>query len=173
MFITLIVSACVAALVAGVILLGFKLLGGKPPKGLLPLAMGLSVLVYVTYARYTWHDVMIGRLPETVVVIQEGQGASPLEPWTYLWPRVTHFAAVDQATMRHHPEVTGVTLIDLMLVAESEPTRVVPQVVDCLHGRRASVGGDVALTPEVLAAEDLAWQEGRRPAALFDAVCGG
>lgn len=173
MFVTLIASACVAALVAGVILLGFKLLGGKPPKGLLPLAMGLSVLVYVTYARYTWHEVMIGRLPETVVVIHEGRGASPLEPWTYVWPRVTHFAAVDQATMRHHPEVTGVALVDLTLVTEGEPTRVMPQVVDCLRGRRAMVGPAVALTPETLADEGLAWHDGRRPPSLFDAVCGG
>ncbi|MBB4265514.1 hypothetical protein [Roseospira visakhapatnamensis] len=172
MFITLIVSACVAALVAGVILLGFKLVGRKAPKGLLPLAMGVAVIAYVTYARYTWHETMIARLPETLVVIETGRGGTPFEPWTYIWPRVTHFAAVDRATARHHPQVTGMVLVTVMLVAEDEPSRAVPQVVDCRRGRRAPVGG-LTLTPETLAADTLPWQSGRSPAALFDAVCEG
>jgi len=173
MAVTLIVSACVAALVAGVLLLGFKLLGRKPPKALVPAAMGLAVIAYVTFSRYTWQDTVMDRLPDTVTVIETGRGASPFEPWTYLWPRVTHFAAVDQAAVRHHPEIDGVFLIDLMLVAEGEPTRTVPQVVDCQTGRRALVDGAVPLTPEILASDDLPWQLGRQPAALFEAVCGG
>jgi len=171
MFITLIVCACVAALVAGVILLAFKLFRRKPPKWLVPAAMGLSVLAYVTFARYTWHLTMMQRLPYTVTVVEEGHGSSPFEPWTYLWPRVTHFAVVDQARVRYHPAVSGVLLVDVVFLAENEPTRVVPQVVDCLNGRRALVTDSTTLTPEVIAGDDLPWQEGRTPPALFEAVC--
>ncbi|MBB4287413.1 hypothetical protein [Roseospira goensis] len=170
MFITLVVTACVAALVAGVILLGFRTVGRRPPKYVLPMAIALSILAYVTYSRYTWSDTVIGRMPESVEIIHLYRESSPLEPWTYLWPRVTHFAAIDRDAVAGHPSLPGVYLVPLILVGEGDPTVTVPHVLDCVQGRRANLGYDASLNPADLP-ETVTWQTGREPDFLFDAVC--
>jgi hypothetical protein len=170
MFITLLITACVAALVAGVLLLAYRAVGRRPPKFLIPASMGLAILIYVTYSRYNWADLMVSRLPETVTVIETYRGGTLFEPWTYLWPRITHFAAVDTATLAAHGRLPGVYLVEMILVGEGDPTLTVPLVVDCLHDRRATLAPGAPLDPAVLA-ETLDWRPGREPARLFNAVC--
>jgi len=172
MFITLLIVACVAALVAGVILLAFRTLGRRPPRFLIPASMGLAILAYVTYSRYTWADMMVSRLPDTVAVIETYRGGSMFEPWTALWPRVTHFAAIDQATLAAHASLPGVYLVEMILVGEGDPTLTVPLVVDCRQGRRATLGPDTPLDPTMLT-DTLDWRPGRDPARLFEIVCQG
>ncbi|KAA5604926.1 hypothetical protein F1188_14015 [Roseospira marina] len=170
MFITLLVTACVAALVAGILLLVFKALGRRPPKVLIPAAIGLSILVFVTYSRYTWADLMVARLPDSVTVIERYRESAFYEPWTYLWPRVTHFAAIDRATLAAHQRAPGVYLVEMILVAEGNPTLSLPVVVDCVRHRRATLAPQTPLDPAMLI-DALTWQEGRYPGGLFDAVC--
>jgi hypothetical protein len=172
MFLTLVVLTCLAALVAGVVLLTFRALGRRPPKYLLAAAIGLAVIGYVTYSRYTWAERYADRLPQDIVVVERFRASSPFEPWTYAWPRVTRFAAVDTATVAAHPARTGLYLVEMRLFAEHAPTVTVPQVVDCQRGRRASLPAGASLDPETLP-ERLAWRDGRTPPALFDAVCAG
>ncbi|MQX38134.1 hypothetical protein [Roseospira navarrensis] len=170
MFITLFITACLAALVAGVILLIAKALGRRPPKALIPAAIGLAVLLFVTYSRYNWSDQMIERLPETVEVIERYRDSAFYEPWTYLWPRVTHFAVVDTATLVAHRTHPGLYLVEMILVGEGDPTLTVPLVVDCIRGRRATLNPNAPLDPAVLTGQ-LEWRTGRDPARLFEIVC--
>jgi len=170
MFITLLITACVAAMTAGVVLLAYRAFGQRPPKAVLLTAVGLSILAYVTYSRYTWADLMIARLPNTIEVIQSYRESAVYEPWTFIWPRITHFAAIDRATLAAHRSLPGVYLVEMILVGEGDPSLSVPQVIDCIGGRRANLTPDAPLDPGVLA-DTLDWQTGRSPERLFERVC--
>jgi len=170
MFITLLITACVAAMAAGVVLLAFRAFGRRPPKVMLLAAVGLSIVAYVTYSRYTWADLMTARLPDTIEVIQSYRESAIYEPWTFIWPRITHFAAIDRATLVAHRNLPGVYLVEMILVGEGDPSLSVPQVIDCIGGRRANLNPNAPLDPDVLA-DSLDWQTGRYPEGLFDAVC--
>lgn len=171
MFITLLISTCAAFLAIGVLLILFRLFGRTPPGWLIPATIGLSIIGAVTYMRYTWADTIIDRLPESVRVIETFRESAFYEPWTYLLPRITHFVAIDEATLAVHPQLKGVYLVEMVLVAEGNPTMSVPQVIDCIQGRRSSLRPDASLDPADLP-ETLDWQFGRTPPYLFEAVCG-
>jgi len=171
MFLTFFVSTCVAALAIGTLLVLFRLAGRPMPGILIPVTIGLSIIGAVTYLRYTWADTMIDRLPEGVEVVQTYRDSSAFEPWTYIWPRATHFVAIDRSTLASHPRLDNVYLVEMLLLAEGNPTMTVPQVIDCANGRRASMPPDTPLDPETLP-ETLTWQFQREPVYLFEAVCG-
>jgi hypothetical protein len=170
MFVTFLVTTCLAALAIGVLLVLFRLAGRAIPGFLIPATIGVSILGGVIYLRYSWADTMIERLPEGVEVIQTFRDSSAYEPWTYLWPRATHFIAVDLPTIAAHPGLPGVYLVEMLLIAEGNPTMTVPQALDCERGRRSSLPPDTELNPETLP-DELDWQFDREPAYLFDAVC--
>lgn len=170
MFLTLFISTCVAFLVLGCLLITFRLIGRPMPGWMIPVTIGLSIFGAITYLRYTWWDTMAERMPEDVLVLQTFRESSWYEPWTYLWPRITHFVALDQQTVAAHPDRPGLYLVELLLVAEGTETMTAPQVIDCRQKRRASLTPDTH--PDVTALPDtLTWQTGGEPAYLFDAVC--
>jgi len=170
MFLTFLVATCIAVLVIGLLMILFRLIGRRPPGWMIPLSIALSLIGAVTYMRYTWADTIIDRLPDGVEPLQTFRESAFYEPWTYIWPRVTHFAALDRSSVRDHPQRPGIFLAELILVAEGRPTMSAPQVVDCVRGRRAMLPADSPLDPDSLP-QSLSWVEGRDPGYLFDAIC--
>lgn len=170
MLLTFVVATCVAVLAIGVLMILYRLTGHRMPGSTIPLVIALSLVGAVTYMRYSWADTIAGRLPDSVVVLERFRDSAFYEPWTYLWPRVTHFAALDTASVAAHPDRPGLMLAELILVAEGRPTLTAPQVVDCPRGRRAMLAQESSLDPADLP-ETLSWIEGRDPGYLFDAVC--
>ena len=170
MFMIFLVATCIAVLAIGLLMIGCRLIGRRPPGWMIPMTVALSLIGAVTYMRYSWAETIAGRLPDSVVVLQTFRESAAYEPWTYLWPRVTHFAALDRASVKAHPGQPGIYLAELILVAEGRRTLTAPQVVDCRQGRRAMLAPDTPLDPTNLP-EDLVWIDGRHPGYLFDALC--
>ncbi|MEP1929702.1 MAG: hypothetical protein ABJJ37_00285, partial [Roseibium sp.] len=60
-------------------------------------------------------------------------------PWTYAKPYVSRFVAVDQVTMRTHPDQPDQRIVDLVFYGRWARTAKVPVLFDCAGSRRADI----------------------------------
>ncbi len=71
-----------------------------PPKWLIPVFAGAGMLGYLIYGEYTWYDHKRAMLPEeAVVVATEQERIFFRPPWTFVFPYVTSFSAVDKESI--------------------------------------------------------------------------
>ncbi|MCF8480460.1 MAG: hypothetical protein K9H25_08520 [Rhodospirillum sp.] len=169
----LIVVACVGLAAAGLLLLLFRVTGRKAPKTLLLATIGLTVIVFTSWNRYTWADRIAAALPGNVEVIQRIRSESPFEPWTYLFPQESGLVILDKPETRTNADYPHKFWVQLLLIGRDEPeTLTLQRIVDCASESWASVGGGIDLGADGLP-RDTAWHRGGEPAYLFDAVCRG
>lgn len=170
MLLDLVIVACVALAGAGLGLGACRLLRLAPGHWVGPVAAGLAMMAYLSWARYTWFERTVSALPPEVRVVASFPYDGVLEPWTRLFPRISKLVAIDEGAVLRHPTNARMVLVTTLLVEEYEETLVLHQIVDCAARRRAVVGPkahfDADGTPE-----GVTWIESGEPAYLFDALC--
>ncbi|MGC8121464.1 hypothetical protein [Marinobacter sp. VGCF2001] len=71
----------------------------KAPKWLIPVFAGAGMLGYLIYGEYTWYEHKRALLPEEAVVVATEKERIFFRPWTFAFPYVTSFSAVDQQSI--------------------------------------------------------------------------
>ncbi|MAY62167.1 MAG: hypothetical protein CML29_08130 [Rhizobiales bacterium] len=156
--------------IVGVLLFAKRVLRVPLPRWALPVGAALGILGAHIYNEYTWFDRFTGELPEGVEVIQSGQSSSILEPWTYLVPKTTRFAALDRNSIRTNPAQPGMKIGEVLLFQRHTPTARLLQVADCEGGRIAALSADTAFDENGLP-EGVQWAEVKADEPLFSSIC--
>jgi hypothetical protein len=89
--------------------LGIRAITAKrAPKWLIPVFAGLGMLGYLVYSEYTWFEHKKSLLPEEAVVVSTEEEGVYFRPWTFIFPYVTAFSAVDVNGINPVPNSEGV-----------------------------------------------------------------
>jgi hypothetical protein len=148
---------------AGVIMLLNKVLGGRLPRWLAPVAAGVAMIATTIASEYGWYGRTAEALPEGFTVASVHEAREFYRPWTYAAPMVDRFIAVDHGTRRTNTETEGLYIADLYFFARWQPVQSVEMMVDCVNHRRADpAGGDGG---------DPVWREAGQDDPIVAAVC--
>lgn len=161
------IAICAAALAA----LPFRLRGRKVPRGVPPIAAGIALVVFVLWNDYSWYSRTVGALPDRVTVVESLTYTSPMQPWTYLWPRTNRFSAVDRASIRRNDSLPDFVMTDVLFVQRYQPTLQASQIFDCAAGRRADLT-DATQFDDRGMPQNAAWVDLEPDFPLLDIVCG-
>ncbi len=172
MFLTIIGAIVLAVAIAGVVQLAYRLAGRKPPRGTLPLAAGVALIIFFIWNDYSWYKRTADELPESVKVARAYPSTSKLQPWTYVKPHVTRFAAVDTATLKRNDAQPGYVLADIFLVERYVPTIKTVQLYDCDGGRRTDILETTEMGEDGLPA-NAQWYDLDADDAFRPLICGG
>ncbi|NMT65421.1 hypothetical protein [Marinobacter orientalis] len=113
MFWTLVATVFCGLGAAGIALGIRALTRKKAPKWLIPAFAGLGMLGYLVYGEYIWYDHKKTLLPEEAVIVDTESEGILWRPWTFVFPYVTAFSAVDTDSFAHapnNPDVVRFTL---------------------------------------------------------------
>ncbi len=144
MFYELVATVVAGIGAGGVAYLANRLAGGRLPRWAVPVAAGLAMLVFTLWSETTWAGRTEAALPDGVAVVERVSETIVWKPWTILYPQTTRLIAVDLDRAQDNPAAPGIRLVELYLFARWQPTRAVPQLLDCPGARRADVS-DAAL----------------------------
>lgn len=150
--------------------LPFRLAKKPVPRGVLPIAGGIALLTFVLWNDYSWFARTRDALPERIVVLNSDRYSGLWQPWTYLYPRVNGFTAVDPEAARRNPTLPGVAIAELYHVARYAPTGVSYRFVDCNEGRSALLPDEPAFDDSGMP-RDAAWEEHGPDHPLIGAIC--
>ncbi|MBK1669047.1 hypothetical protein CKO28_13495 [Rhodovibrio sodomensis] len=140
------ISAAVGA--AGVAILLRRLTRGWLARWFVPVAAGAAMLGVTIVNEYTWYERTRDSLPDGVVVANVHRSQEMYRPWTYLFPYVDRFAAIDRASIRTHPDRPGQRIVQLLFYGRWQQPRQATIVVDCARGLRARLTGAVGFGPD-------------------------
>ncbi|MCB2102361.1 MAG: hypothetical protein KDE22_15900 [Rhodobacterales bacterium] len=160
----------VAAGVAGLIHMGYRVTGRRPPRWAMPLGAGLSMVVFMIWNEYSWLSRTVETLPDTVTVVETHTYTAPWQPWTYVFPRVDRFLAVDKAEFQHNPNLPGLVLARSFRIKRNDATLTVQHLFDCTKGRRADLSPGTAFGQDGMP-ENPEWHEMTANDPLLVAVC--
>jgi len=116
-----------------------RMLKGRLPSWLVPVSAGAAMLVATISSEYGWFERTKGSMPSGMIVAEAIEEATFYRPWTYAFPLVTRFVAVDVAAKRTHPDHPGQRIVDLVFYGRWTRTAKVPMLFDCDTGRRADI----------------------------------
>jgi len=170
MIFNLIGMVVLGAGIVGIILLLFRLLGRRAPRGLLPIMAGLGMFGFVIWNDYSWYSRTVAVLPESFQVVKSFSERSAIQPWTYLIPPTHRFMVVDRQSRQHNPALPNMVMTQLHLVARYRPTLSPWQMFDCQQARRAHVEDITDLNPQGLDTT-LDWLPMTADDPLLKAVC--
>lgn len=139
MFFELIGTLAAGAVAALLVWAVNRTLKGRLPKWLMPVAAGAAMLLATISSEYGWYARTQANMPEGLVVAETIEEKVFYRPWTYARPYVSRFVAVDQATMRTHPDQPDQRIVDLVFYGRWARTAKVPVLFDCAAGRRADI----------------------------------
>ena len=166
MIFTLIGTVMIGVTAASLIFILGRVLPGRLPRWLMPVAAGGAMMGFIVVSDYTYFPRMESALPEGTQVVSSQSNSSALRPWTLVAPPVDRFmVAVGQRT---HADWPGFVMTELLLMRRWYPTQPVLQVIDCPGERRAHAG-EAALDQGDPAALD--WFPLTRDHPLWQAVC--
>lgn len=148
MFLELIATIVAGLAAAGMMMLVNKATGGRLPRWLTPVVAGAGMLAMTISNEYTWYSRTSGELPEGIVVAETVESRAFYRPWTYLFPYVDRFVAVDQGTVRTNDALPDQRMVDLYFFGRWSTVRKVPVVMDCAKDQRAALMGDVTFDAE-------------------------
>jgi hypothetical protein len=167
MLLIVIAAIVLGAAVAGVVLMFFQVLGRKPGKGIIPLAVGGAMLGFVIWNDYSWFDRTQAALPSSFAVAASYRATNAFAPWTLLAAPVDRFAAIDADAVLQRPDAPDLRLVEVHLITRHRSTASVRQIHDCAQARRLDVTDDAALAAE----PDAAWVKLAADDPLHAAVC--
>jgi len=128
---------------AGVMALIIRATGRRLPKWLVPVGAGAAMLATAISNEIAWFGNVNGSLPETMVVAQSYENKSFYRPWSYVVPYVDRFVALDQASVRTHPEQPDMRMAELYFFARWMPVNTLSLLADCAGQRHAPLTGAV------------------------------
>lgn len=134
---TILIAICLVAAVCGPVWAIFRTLKVELPKFVLPLLAGITLLSYNAYMRYTWSDRTAEAFPPEVVVLKEYRHSNVFEPWTFLYPRVSHFIAADKTQTRTNEKHPDVVMGSTVMMQEHQDTTTMTVLVNCKENQVA------------------------------------
>lgn len=172
MFWELIATFVAGFAAAGVIMILNKVLGGRLPRWLTPVAAGSGMLAMIISNEYTWFERTSENLPEGLEIAIKVEEQSWLRPWTQIWPYTKRFVAVDQATIRNNAAVPDQKIAELYFFGRWAPLNKVPVLVDCAGSRSAVLidGADFSADGTIADAD---WRPMPADDPVMKALCGG
>lgn len=147
-----------------------RLFKGRLPGWLAPVAAGGAMLVAAISSEYGWYDRTVTNLPEGLIVADTVEEQSYYRPWTYVVPFVSRFVAVDQASIRRHPDHPDQLIANLVFYGRWARIAQVPVLFDCAASRRADLmdGVDFAQDGTI---KDAAWRSLKRSDPVLVTAC--
>ncbi|MES0811396.1 hypothetical protein ABLO27_18055 [Roseibium sp. SCPC15] len=143
MFVELIATFVAGIAAAGAVMLVNRVLRGRLPRWFAPVAAGAAMILVTISNEYGWYSRTSGALPEDVVVAQTVESKAFYRPWTYVWPFVERFVAVDTATVRSHPNQPGIKLAEIYFFGRWSAVNKLPVLADCPGNRRAALADGI------------------------------
>lgn len=117
MLLTFIGAVMVGISAGGIVSMLFRFILRRPtPRSAMPIAAGLSVLIFLAYLEYNWYDANRARLPTSTIVVETTEFSNVLQPWTLIWPRVNGYLAIDAddtAQVSSEPDVRATPLYNI------------------------------------------------------------
>lgn len=139
MFLELLATFVAGFAAAGVVLVLNKILGGRLPRWLMPVAAGAGMIGMTISNEYGWYPRTKASLPEGLEVAMTVNNQEFYRPWTYVKPYVDRFVAVDVATAQTHDNHPGMVIADIYLFGRWAPVSKIKVMFDCPGGRRADL----------------------------------
>ncbi len=169
--VTIFMGACGAGLVLIANHLGGKFAGVRLPKWAMPAAVGVAMIAYSIWNEYSWYPRMRAALAEGVVVATAPTDRAMYRPWTYVFPLVSRFIAVDTVNVARSRTDPQVFAANAVIFQRWQPERKIAQAFDCTNRARADLVEGAALSEDgtLTGAEWL--RAGDDP--LVAAACGG
>ncbi|MCU9839709.1 MULTISPECIES: hypothetical protein [Ruegeria] len=170
MFLELIGTLVAGLALAGVVMALNRLLGGRLPRWLAPVAAGCGMIGVTIASEYGWYARTRAPLPDAMQIIETVESRALYRPWTYVVPFVNRFAAIDAGSVRTNPAQPGQRLVDLYLFGRWAPVSKLPVLVDCDGFRRANLadGAEFGADGAVLNAD---WRQPPAGDPLIVATC--
>ncbi len=171
MFVELIGTVFAGIAAAGIVLLLNKLLSGRLPKWFMPVAAGLAMIGATVSNEYSWFPRTKASLPDGVVIAETVEAKALYKPWTYAYPYVERFMAVDTATIRNHEAKPSHRLVDIYLFGRWAPVSKLPVLADCEQMRRAALTDAISFEDDgtVQGAE---WLTPPKGDSMLATICG-
>ena len=107
MFLELIATFIAGFAGAGAVMLINRILGGRLPRWLTPVAAGGAMLAATIANEYGWYECTVETMPEGMEVATAVEERAFYRPWTYLVPYTSRFIAVDTASVRTNDALPG------------------------------------------------------------------
>ena len=139
MFFELIGTIVAGAAMALIVWAVNRVLKGRLPSWLMPVSAGLAMIIATISSEYGWFNRTSAAMPVGMVVAETVEEQTFYRPWTYARPFVTRFVAVDQASVRTHPDQPDQRIVDLVFYGRWTRTAKVPMLFDCAQSRRADI----------------------------------
>ena len=170
MFFELIAAIFAAVAAAGVVLLLNRLSGGRLPRWLMPAVAAAAMIGVTVRLEYTWFERRVADFPEGIVVTETHTVRQIWRPWTFAFPLVDRFIAIEPAAVRTNDGAPHQRMTDLLLFARWQPPRVVPMVYDCSAGRSAPLTDSVTYDAAG-AVDQAAWAPVEPGDTTFEMLC--
>jgi hypothetical protein len=105
----------------------------------MPIAAGGAMIAFAIFNEYNWFDRTLGSLPDGFEVLTTNESKAFYRPWTYAYPFVDRFAALDTFNVRTNPSFAEQRMVDVYLFGRWQQVARVPVLVDCVTGQRADL----------------------------------
>lgn len=142
------IATIAAGFVGGGLALATRRIVGILPRWLVPVSAGGAMFAVAITLEYSWFTRTKDTLPDGVDVALTRESQAPWRPWTYAFPFVDRFIAVDAASARTHPAAPERRMMDLIVFTRWNPPSRVRAVFDCERGRRADIVEGVTLSED-------------------------
>ncbi|MBU2963328.1 hypothetical protein KO516_21370 [Citreicella sp. C3M06] len=127
---------------AGIMLVMVKGSRGRLPRWLVPVAAGAAMLAASIANEYGWYGRTETNLPEGFDVVASHESRALWRPWTYAFPMIDRFIAVDLANPVENTQTEGLFMVRAAFYGRWRPTSEAQMLVDCAQGRTAIPSGD-------------------------------
>ena len=121
MFLELLATIFAGLAAAGVALLLNRVLRGRLPRWIAPVAAGAAMLATTISSEYGWFGRTTAALPAEFQVIETVESRAAWRPWTYVAPFTGRFVALDSASVRSSAALPDQRLADLWFFGRWAP----------------------------------------------------
>ena len=156
---------------AGFIILVYKFILNRPrPKGAVPIAAGIAMILLQIVLDYGWYGRAIADFGGDVVILRTSRGKSLLQPLSYIVPRTDRFLALDKTRMKTNSALPGIKMGTLFEIQKDGPTSTILQLIDCPNAKRADWSGALPLSSEEMT-QRAKWFDLSKDDPLYLAAC--
>lgn len=141
------------------------------PRGIVPVAAGLGMIISTIGLEYGWYSNVLETMAEDTVVVSERQQQAWYQPWTYVRPWVRGFISFSPSETVETAPGSGIVVVQLRRQERWQPQMILPNLVDCAGGRRAEITPETGFsdTGEPINAN---WLSVGADDPILNAVCG-
>jgi len=172
MFLELIATFVAGISAAGGVMLLNKVLRGRLPRWLVPVVAGLAMLTATISSEYGWYDRTSAQMPDGFKVAKTVENRAIYRPWTYAFPYVSRFMAVDTLSIRENDAFEGQYMVDVAFFGRWSAVQLLPVLIDCANNRHAQLGGGVTFG-ENGEVKDAKWTPLTQEEGLYQIICEG